>query len=72
MKYQWGTVLPWFINRYIFQKKGLPSPTLYKFDTDDSGNVVPVGGYAANSGSDDGGEKGTTGGTTAPVTAPTS
>ena len=36
MKYQIGTVVPWWINRYIFQKKGRPSPTLYKFsDLDD-------------------------------------
>ena len=48
MKYQWGTVLPWWIKRYILQRKGEPSPTLYKFDTDESGNIVPTGGYAAN------------------------
>lgn len=48
MKYQWGTVLPWWIQRYIFQRKGKPAPTLYKFDTDETGNVVPAGGYAAN------------------------
>lgn len=48
MKYQWGTVLPWWIRRYIFQRKDQPSPTLYKFDTDESGNVVPTGGYVAN------------------------
>ncbi|KPI43785.1 putative polyol transporter 2 [Cyphellophora attinorum] len=60
MKYQWGTVLLWWFNRWVLQKKGEPEPKLYKFDTDASGNVVPVGGYVAEgaSGSDDGGEKG--------------
>ena len=63
MKYQWGTVLPWWIQRYVFMRKGRPSPTLYKFDQDEAGNVVPAGGYAArhsgggggSSGSDNGG-----------------
>lgn len=48
MKYQWGTVLPWWISRYILRRKDRPSPTLYKFDEDESGNIVPTGGYAAN------------------------
>jgi sugar porter (SP) family MFS transporter len=34
MKYQALTVVPYWVNRYIFQRKGRPSPTLYKFDTD--------------------------------------
>jgi hypothetical protein len=44
MKYQWGTVLPWWIRRYIFQRKDKPSPTLYKFD--DSGHVSEQNGAA--------------------------
>lgn len=35
MKYQAGTVAPYWIRRYIFQKKDRPSPTLYKFASDD-------------------------------------
>jgi hypothetical protein len=60
MKYQWGTVLPWWFHRWVLQRKGEPEPRLYKFDTDASGNVVPVGGFGVEggSGSDDGGEKG--------------
>jgi MFS family permease len=33
-KYQLFTVLPWWVNRYIFQKKGRPEPKLYHFDSD--------------------------------------
>jgi hypothetical protein len=50
MKYQWGTVLPWWINRWIFMRKDRPEPVLYKFDTDEQGNIVPAGGYAAEDG----------------------
>jgi hypothetical protein len=44
MKHQAGAVVPWWINRYIFQKKDCPSPTLYKFDTqgDESSYVHKV------------------------------
>ena len=30
MKYQVGEVLPWWFKRYVFGKKGLESPELYK------------------------------------------
>lgn len=33
MSYQVGTVLPWWIKRYIFFQKGAECPPLYKFDT---------------------------------------
>lgn len=33
MKYQWGTVFPWWVRRWVFQRKDKPSPTLYKFDS---------------------------------------
>jgi len=32
MRYQWGTVLPYWIQTQIFRRKGLQPPTLYKFD----------------------------------------
>lgn len=32
MKYQTGTVLPWWIKTYIMRKKGLVCPPLYVFD----------------------------------------
>ncbi len=36
MKYQLGTVLPWWTKRYVFMRKGLPSPQLYHFETQES------------------------------------
>lgn len=32
MKYQSGTVGPWFVKKYILRRQGLPDPELYKFD----------------------------------------
>jgi hypothetical protein len=32
MKYQVGTVAPYWIKTYIFRRKGLTPPTLYRFD----------------------------------------
>lgn len=43
--YQLSTVLPWWIKRYIFCRKNLVCPPLYKIDMDDSSHlshVVPV------------------------------
>lgn len=34
MKYQIGTVVPWWIKRYIFQRKNLTTPVLYRFEND--------------------------------------
>lgn len=42
--YQLGTVAPWWIKRYIFRRKGLVCPELYKIDLDDdhsSSAVMP-------------------------------
>jgi len=36
MKYQAGTVAPWWFKRYVLRRKGLPSPTLYKLETYDA------------------------------------
>lgn len=36
MKYQAGTVVPWWIKKFILRRKGLSTPTLYKFDDDNS------------------------------------
>lgn len=35
MRYQWGTVLPYWINTTILRKKGLTPPVLYKFDNEE-------------------------------------
>jgi Sugar (and other) transporter len=32
MSYQATQVLPWWIKRYVFQRKGAPCPELYHFD----------------------------------------
>jgi len=32
MNYQVKEVLPWWFKRYVLQRKGLPSPQLYKFE----------------------------------------
>ena len=34
MKYQALTVVPWWIKRYIFRRKGLTTPVLYRFEDD--------------------------------------
>jgi len=34
MKYQVSQVAPWWFKRYILQRKGLPSPQLYHFESD--------------------------------------
>ena len=39
MKYQTGTVAPYWIKRYIFRRKGLQAPVLYKFTTHDQDDV---------------------------------
>lgn len=50
MKYQVTQVLPWWFKRYVFMRKGLPSPQLYKFETQESYDAA----YAAkNHDSDD-------------------
>jgi len=36
MKYQVRQVMPWWFKRYVFMKKGLPSPQLYHFETQES------------------------------------
>jgi Sugar (and other) transporter len=33
--YQWGQVLPYWIKTWIFRRKGLPEPQLYKFDSEE-------------------------------------
>ena len=35
MRYQWGTVLPYWFNTFVLRKKGLREPVLYKFDSDE-------------------------------------
>ncbi|KAF2663404.1 MFS transporter [Microthyrium microscopicum] len=32
MKYQTGTVAPYWVKRYILRRKGMPEPSLYKFE----------------------------------------
>jgi hypothetical protein len=44
MRYQWLTVLPWWIRRWIFQRKDKPSPTLYKFDSGNESEENGVNG----------------------------
>lgn len=34
MNYQVGTVMPHWIKTYVLRRKGLPTPQLYKFDSD--------------------------------------
>lgn len=34
MKFQTGQVLPWWIKRYVFMRKGAECPELYKFESD--------------------------------------
>jgi hypothetical protein len=46
MKYQTGTVAPWWFKRYILRRK-IPSPTLYKFDSDDSNSKAYTSGFDA-------------------------
>jgi sugar porter (SP) family MFS transporter len=46
MKYQLTQVLPWWIKRYVFMRKGLPSPQLYHFETQESYDAA----YAAKNG----------------------
>lgn len=36
MKYQVSQVLPWWFKRYVLMRKGLPSPQLYHFETQES------------------------------------
>jgi hypothetical protein len=36
MKYQVTQVMPWWFKRYVFMRKGLPSPQLYHFETQES------------------------------------
>jgi hypothetical protein len=36
MKYQVSKVMPWWFKRYVFMRKGLPSPQLYHFETQES------------------------------------
>lgn len=36
MKFQWGKVLPWWVKRWIFFKKGQTEPQLYHFADDDA------------------------------------
>lgn len=38
MRYQWGTVLPYWFNTFVLRKKGLREPVLYKFDSDELGS----------------------------------
>ena len=33
MNYQLGTVLPWWVKRYVLRRKGAKCPELYKFET---------------------------------------
>ena len=33
MRYQWGTVLPYWFSTFVLRKRGLPEPVLYKFDS---------------------------------------
>lgn len=37
--YQLGTVAPWWIKRYIFRRKDLVCPELYKIDLDDDSSL---------------------------------
>jgi len=51
MKYQTGTVLPWFIKRYIFRQK-VECPELYKFDehiAEEQRTGSIIGGYRSGS-----------------------
>ena len=43
MKYQAGTVVPWWIKKYILRRKGLQTPVLYKFGENegDDANLPP-------------------------------
>lgn len=53
--YQLGTVAPWWIKRYIFRRKGLVCPELYKIDLDDdnsSSAVMPGSNKAGAEGSE--------------------
>jgi len=34
MNYQTGTVLPYWLKTYVLQRKGLPEPKLYHFESD--------------------------------------
>ena len=44
MKYQLREVMPWWFKRYVLMRKGLPSPQLYHFETQESYDAA----YAAN------------------------
>lgn len=46
MNYQLFKVLPWWIRRYIFQRKGEPSPHLYKFDHDTANAEIETKGVS--------------------------
>jgi len=55
MNYQWGTVLPWWLKRYVLRRNdGTPSPHLYKFEDEDwttgSDDAASVGEKGVSSG----------------------
>lgn len=54
MKFQLGKMLPWWIRRYIFLRKGDPAPQLYHFESD---NVSEEGLVEKNGAHKDSGDE---------------